>query len=281
MNNQQPRQSRATTYFKFLVEEWLYGIVRSKLTSAERGVLADFYSLAALHSGTVPCPTRGQIAGQFHISKKLLNQCIEKFIRYDLAIRYHKEDYGELFYVANWERVQADYMKKKEKKWEVEEGWVRCEKDIKPDADILPTLDNTKLDNTKEYKSISDNIKLDNTREDDANGDNGLSPHSTRTNTKGNNFNEREESCASLEVGTDTLLGEALSILYGNPNYPIDGENDKKLLTQEIAKWPDVDPVEAVRLAVSRVMELPNPESPFVDDHAYILEAFAELSSRQ
>ena len=76
----EPRQSRATTHFKFYSEKYLWGSTKTELKPDERAVWVDFLCLASMNFGMIEIYSRDQLAQQLMISYELLNRSIEKFI---------------------------------------------------------------------------------------------------------------------------------------------------------------------------------------------------------
>lgn len=136
------KQSRATTWFKFYSENHLWGSTRSELNPNERAVWVDFLCLATMKFGEIEVFSRDQLAQQLVIGRELLDRSIDKFIEFGkIERKYEDEGKKEIFLIVNWDKYQADYLKKRQKRSNINEEEERIEKSEKSDTEIRPTLE--------------------------------------------------------------------------------------------------------------------------------------------
>lgn len=161
----EPRQSRATTHFKFYSEKYLWDSTRSELKPEERAVWVDFLCLASMNFGAVECYSRDQLAQQLLIDSELLDKSIEKFIKFGKVKRkLNKKEKKEIFSIVKWDLYQADYLKKRAEKSSTYEKKERIEKTGKSDAENQPTLQERKGEDIK-----LEDITLEEIKEHDSN----------------------------------------------------------------------------------------------------------------
>jgi len=102
---------RPITRFWFWSEKWLLGSTRTELVNEERAVFVDFLCLASLGGGIIECFSRDQLASQLFISKDLLDNCIEKFLKTGkIERKYLKREKKEIFSIKRWEHYQPEYL---------------------------------------------------------------------------------------------------------------------------------------------------------------------------
>jgi hypothetical protein len=143
------RQSRATTWFKFYSENHLWGSTRSELTPDERAVWVDFLCLATMKYGEIEVFSRDQLAQQLMIDRELLDRSIDKFIEYGkIENNYDDEGKKEVFLIVNWDKYQADYLKKRQEKSNTDEDKERIEMSKESDAETTPRIEEKREEET-------------------------------------------------------------------------------------------------------------------------------------
>lgn len=102
---------RPETRFWVWSEQWLLGSTRTELDNAERAIWMDFLCLASLKSGYIECYSRDQLANQLCISRKLLDKCIEKFLKFKkIRKKVKKSENKEVFVITKWKNYQPQYL---------------------------------------------------------------------------------------------------------------------------------------------------------------------------
>lgn len=227
----EPRQSRATTHFKFYSEKYLWGSTRSELKPEERAVWVDFLCLASMNFGAVECYSRDQLAQQLLIDSELLDRSIEKFIKFGKVKRkLNKKDKKEIFSIVKWDLYQADYLKKRAEKSSTYKEKERIEKTGKSDAENQPTLQERKGEDIK-----SEDITLEEIKEHDSN--NPESPNliefesSSPLPSNSNSFNE----------GGITKKEQFLSLLKNCKGYPFDEAKDSLFFDLAVTEGPNIN----------------------------------------
>ncbi len=225
----EPRQSRATTHFKFYSEKYLWGSTRTELSPEERAVWIDFLCLATMNYGAIEIYSRDQLAQQLMIPRKLLDRSINKFIKFEkIKKKYSKKEKKEVFSIKKWDQYQADYLKKRAKKSDTYEKKERIEKTEKSDTENEPTLQERKgnitLQNTTLEITGNDSEYLDPNNHEDS------SPLPSNPES----FNE----------GKNNLLPEYLSRLKNCPGYPFDEDIDSDFFDCFELEYPGINILE-------------------------------------
>jgi len=224
----EPKQSRATTHFKFYSEKYLWGSTRSELTPDERSVWVDFMCLATMNYGQIEVYSRDQLAQQLIISRKLLDRSINKFIKFGkIKKKYSKKEKKEVFSIKKWDQYQADYLKKRAKKSGTYEKKERIEKTEKSDTENEHTLQERKGNNITLQNTTLKEITEDDSEYLDPNNHEDSSPLPSNSES----FNE----------GKNNLLQEYLSRLRDCPGYPFDDYKDSSLFHHVEGEYPGID----------------------------------------
>ncbi|NOR53121.1 MAG: hypothetical protein GQ536_03420 [Candidatus Aminicenantes bacterium] len=227
----EPRQSRATTHFKFYSEKYLWGSTRSELSPDERSVWIDFLCLETLNFGVIEVYSRDQLAQQLLISRELLDRSIKKFIKSGKVKRkYNKREKKEIFAIVNWSRFQADYLTKRAKKsasYEIKESGGEVEKS---DTEIQPTLKERK---GKEIKS--EEIKLEEIKRNDA-----TVPESSDL-TDSENPSPLHSVSNPPNRANITKKEQFLAMLKQCEGYPFDEHRDSVLFDITVTECPRIN----------------------------------------
>ncbi|MDH4218567.1 MAG: hypothetical protein OEZ52_05110 [Candidatus Aminicenantes bacterium] len=229
MNNEyQPRQSRATTHFKFYSEKYLWGSTRSELEADERAVWVDFLCLASLNYGDVESYSRDQLAQQLLIERELLDRSIDKFIKFEKVERkYLKREKKEIFSIVKWDHYQADYLKKRERKSSIYREEKRIEKSGEFDAEDQPTLKERRGDDITLQNTISEEI-IDN----DSEYSSPLAPGC---------INPLSIPIKPYPEEENDITEKILSMLRELDNYPFIEQVDHDFIEDMMVKYPGID----------------------------------------
>jgi len=237
----EPRQSRATTHFKFYSEKYLWGSTRAELFPDERGVWIDFLCLATMNFGKIELYSRDQLAQQLLISRELLDRSIEKFIKFGKVTRkYYKKEKKEIFAIVKWSLFQADYLTKKARKSSSYGKKERIGKTSKSDAENLPTLKERK---GKEIKS--ENITLD--KINACNSENPNNHYSNKLETS----SPLPSISNSFNAGELTLKDQFLSMLKDCIGYPFDEVKDSLLFEITATECPNINIIKQTKKKIA------------------------------
>lgn len=225
------RQSRTTTWFKFYSENYIWGSTRSELNPDERAVWVDFLCLATMKFGQVEVYSRDQLAQQLVISKDLLDGSIEKFIKYGKIKRKpYKKEKKEVFIIINWERYQADYLTKRQKKSSTYEEKERIEESEISDAENQPILEERRGENITLKENALERIK------------NVISGNAKSLDTEAFEDSSPLSSSSDAVAADEKSIKEAfLSKLKSIKYYPFDESLDSMLFDDIETECPGID----------------------------------------
>ena len=230
MTTWEPRQSRATTWFKFYSESYLLGSTRSELTPEERSVWVDFLCLATINYGKIEVYSRDQLARQLLIERELLDRSIEKFLEFGkVKRRYSKREKKEIFSIVKWLHFQASYLTKRQKKSETYKKNNRSEKEENSDTNIEPTLQER-----KGQEITPKEITLKENTEDD----------SENLNSNSNKIKDNSPLPSIFKTSTrgeQTIKDQFLSVLKECKGYPFDKFKDSIFFDTTVKECPNIN----------------------------------------
>jgi hypothetical protein len=245
-----PRQSRATTYFKFYSEKYLWGSTRSELKPDERSVWLDFLCLASFQFGRVEVFSRDHLAQQLCLSRELLDRSIEKFIKYKkIQRKYLKSKNSEVFTLANWDRYQADYLKKRIIKSTTYSQKKRIANMGQTDAENPPKEEEKRGEEMKEENKERRPIRI--------NQISRLKNQSSPKNSPDLNQSLTPSNSTPLKRDIENIKNLFLNLLKTTGSYPFDEDLDADLFNRSTEAFPSISILQELRKKIAWWSEHP------------------------
>ena len=226
-----PRQ-----WFKLWSHEWIYGDLRSELTTEERALWTDLLAMAALSpEDGVVCESKRngysvpRLAAILNFSPAFVTETIEKLSGNRLKmITILKRNRIK---IRNWRRFQSDYCRQK--------GY-RPKLQPELQGELQPKL---------HLRSKKEEIEVD--IEEESKKESRHTPNTSKQVSSVGGVSGHKPSCLPTSDSQETQITEeittALSIVWSIRGWPRDEKIDDGLLKTLVVDYPEIDLIPAVR----------------------------------